>query len=102
MTDRSDWFKLTEDTETGSATAPDESVEQTAPTREPVDHYATPGGIETIDFIKSLGWLEQFSLANCIKYVSRAGRKNNNSKLGDLRKARTYLDFVIQELEQGE
>lgn len=70
-----------------------------AETREPVAHYATPGGIETIDFIKSLGWLEQFSLANCIKYISRAGRKDHNSKLGDLKKARTYLNFVIQELE---
>lgn len=70
--------------------------------REPVSHYETPGGIECIDYIKSLGWIVPFSLANSLKYITRAGRKDGNSMLGDLKKARTYIDFVIQELENGD
>lgn len=35
------------------------------------------------------------------KYVSRAGRKENNSLLQDLKKARQYLDFEINFLENN-
>jgi len=54
-------------------------------------HYKT-GGIETIDFIeaKELG----YHLGNVIKYVSRAGRKNNDY-LQDLKKAQWYLNRAI-------
>jgi len=54
-------------------------------------HYKT-GGIETIDFIeaKELG----YHLGNVIKYVSRAGRKNNDY-LQDLEKAQWYLNRAI-------
>ena len=53
-------------------------------------HYKD-GGIETIDFIeaKKLG----FNLGNAIKYISRAGKKND--ALEDLKKARHYLDILI-------
>ena len=56
-------------------------------------HY-THGGIETIDFIeaKELNW----SLANVVKYVSRAGRKG--AELEDLRKAAWYLAREIKRL----
>lgn len=72
---------------------------RSTPEREPVAHYATPGGIETIDYIKSLGILQEFAAGNVIKYVSRAGRKDGNTALGDLKKARTYINFMIEELE---
>ena len=59
-------------------------------------HY-TDGKIEVIDFIedKKLG----FCLGNAIKYISRAGKKDNNSYLQDLKKAKWYLDREIAKFE---
>ena len=37
-----------------------------------------------------------FNLGNVIKYVLRAGKKENNSKLSDLRKAIDYLMYEIE------
>lgn len=58
-------------------------------------HY-TDGGIETIDFIeaKQLDYL----LGNCIKYISRAGKKSLNP-VEDLKKAKWYLERKINNLE---
>lgn len=65
---------------------------------DPVNHPAhyTEGGIETIDFIeaKHLG----FCLGNVVKYVVRAGKKDD--QLQDLKKARWYLDREIASLEK--
>lgn len=60
-------------------------------------HY-TYGKIEVIDYIldKEL----DFCLGNVIKYVSRAGHKNN--ALEDLQKAAKYLEFKINELKTKE
>lgn len=41
-----------------------------------------------------------FNLGNVIKYIVRAGRKDGNTILDDLRKARQYLDFEIEFLEK--
>lgn len=49
-------------------------------------HYKV-GGIETIDFIEAKGL--NYNLGNVIKYVTRAGHKND--RLEDLRKAAWYL-----------
>ena len=60
-------------------------------------HY-TYGKIEVIDYIldKEL----DFCLGNVIKYVSRAGHKNN--ALEDLQKAAKYLEFKINDLKNQE
>lgn len=60
-------------------------------------HYKD-GGIETIDFIeaKKLG----FNLGNAIKYISRAGKKND--ALEDLKKARWYLNREINNMMDKE
>lgn len=60
-------------------------------------HY-TDGKIEVIDFIedKKLG----FHLGNTVKYVARAGKKNPEKTIEDLKKARWYLDREINRLEQ--
>jgi hypothetical protein len=68
--------------------------------RDPVPHYQTPGGIEAIDYIRSLGILIPFSTGNIIKYLTRAGRKEGEDALKDLYKARTYLNFIIDQLEE--
>ena len=59
-------------------------------------HYSS-GSIEVIDFIedKDLG----FHLGNAVKYISRAGRKNPDKTVEDLRKAVWYINRQIQRLE---
>ena len=61
-------------------------------------HY-TSGRIEVIDFIedKDLG----FHLGNAVKYISRAGRKDADKTVEDLRKAVWYINRQIQILEKG-
>ena len=60
------------------------------------DHY-NHGKIEVIDFIedKELG----FHLGNAVKYISRAGRKNPDKTVEDLRKAVWYINRQIQRWE---
>lgn len=59
------------------------------------EHY-TKGGIEVHDFISA--WRMNFDAGNVIKYVTRAPYKNN--KLEDLKKARWYLNKLIEEAEE--
>lgn len=44
-------------------------------------------------------WGLNFNLGNAVKYVSRAGRKED--KIEDLRKAVQYIEFEIEELEDA-
>ena len=59
-------------------------------------HY-TDSKIEVIDYIedKKLG----YCLGNVVKYISRAGKKDKNKEIEDLRKAYWYLDRRIKELK---
>lgn len=43
-----------------------------------------------------------FVRGNILKYVWRAGFKPGESALADLKKARTYLEMEIEELEKAE
>lgn len=58
-------------------------------------HY-TFGRIEVIEAIEA--WDLGFHLGNVVKYVARAGRKDN--KIEDLKKARWYLTREIERLER--
>lgn len=65
-------------------------------------HYS-PGTYETINVIEA--WGLGFCLGNCIKYISRAGKKDPTKKLEDLKKAQFYLNreidkFSINEIKQ--
>lgn len=62
-------------------------------------HYCEGRKYEPKDVIRD--WGLNFNLGNAVKYVSRAGRKENNSLLQDLKKARQYLDFEINYLENN-
>lgn len=64
------------------------------------DHYCKGRKYEPKDVIRD--WELNFNLGNTVKYISRCGRKENNSLLQDLRKARQYLDFEIKFLEENE
>lgn len=63
-----------------------------------VDHPSYyQGKIEVIDFIEDKEL--NFNLGNCVKYLSRAGKKADNPMVQDLKKARFYLNREIQRLE---
>lgn len=55
------------------------------------DHYQGKGGLQAIDVIEAFGL--GFSLGNVIKYVIRAGKKED--RIQDLEKAMEYLKYEI-------
>ncbi len=61
-------------------------------------HY-TAGSIEVIDFLEA--WDFPFHLANAIKYICRAGRKDKNALVTDLKKAVWYINRYIDYVEKG-
>lgn len=71
------------------------------PKNDPVNHpsHYTDGKIEVIDFIEDKNL--NFHLANAVKYISRAGKKDPSKEIEDLKKARWYLDRYIQKLEEA-
>lgn len=62
------------------------------------DHY---GGLDNIyEAIKVIeAWELDFCLGNVIKYISRAGKKEPNKVVEDLKKAKWYLDRKIEKLQ---
>lgn len=46
-------------------------------------------------------WNLDFYLGNVIKYIARAGRKEDSSMIDDLRKARQYIDFELEKLQEN-
>lgn len=66
-----------------------------------VNHPAHYGGADnTYEAIKVIeAWNLDFCLGNVVKYISRAGKKEGNSLIQDLEKAKWYLERQIQELK---
>lgn len=66
--------------------------------KEMIDHpsHYNDGKIEVIDYIedKKLG----FCLGNAIKYISRAGKKDKDKEVQDIKKAIWYLNRYLKEL----
>lgn len=60
-------------------------------------HYNT-GKFEVIDVIED--WQLDFHIGNVVKYVSRAGRKSDDTEIQDLKKALWYLKRRIEILEK--
>lgn len=61
-------------------------------------HYTD--GIEVMDYIESKGWAEGFCRGNAVKYISRAGKKNPDKEVEDLKKAAWYLNREIERLSK--
>lgn len=61
------------------------------------DHYITATGAEVIDISETLGFCE----GNVVKYVARAGKKDGESRLDDLLKAKWYLERAIRNETQN-
>ena len=59
-------------------------------------HY-TDGKIEVIDFIEDKGL--NFHRGNAVKYIARAGKKDKNKEIEDLKKAVWYINREIKRLE---
>lgn len=59
-------------------------------------HYQTESRIDVIDFCKMYNM--NFNRGNIVKYLSRAGKKDN--ELDDLRKALNYLTREIEYFEK--
>lgn len=57
-------------------------------------HYQGKGGLQAIDVIESFGL--DYNLGNSEKYILRAGKKDGNSKIQDLKKAMFYLKREIE------
>jgi hypothetical protein len=65
------------------------------------DHYQF-GNDRTYEVIKIIEVYDfDFHIGNCFKYISRAGKKQKDKEIEDLKKARFYLDRKIQNLEKN-
>ena len=75
---------------------------KTPPHNDPINHPAhyTTGKIEVIDFIddKEL----TYCLGNAVKYIARAGKKDPNKTIEDLKKAAWYINHEIERMERNE
>jgi hypothetical protein len=69
--------------------------------KEQVNHPEHYGGSENVyEAIKVIdAWDLGFSLGNTVKYISRAGKKDPEKEIEDLKKAKFYLDHHIKTLE---
>lgn len=69
------------------------------PIHDPVDHpshyTSDPSGVECIQITRH----RNFNIGNAIKYLWRAGLKNQNAEIEDLRKAVFYIVDEIDRLE---
>ncbi len=61
-------------------------------------HYNV-GAIEVIDIIENQGWGLGFNRGNSLKYILRAGHKDKNKEIEDLKKAMWYLNREIERLQ---
>lgn len=59
-------------------------------------HYQ--GTIQPIDLINAQNL--NFNLGNVVKYVCRAGKKQGESTLSDLYKAKDYINFEIERVKK--
>ena len=57
-------------------------------------HYNTE--IQPVEVIDK--WGLDFYLGNVLKYIARAGKKDNSSELEDLQKAKHYIEMKIERL----
>lgn len=65
------------------------------------DYYG--GENNTYEAIKVIdAWGLGFCLGNVVKYISRAGKKEGNSMIQDLKKAAFYLDHEINKMQGQE
>lgn len=62
----------------------------------PPDHYSTGAGIDPWQVWDAFGLDKDAYLANAVKYILRAGKKDIAPRLDDLIKARNYINKAIE------
>ena len=62
------------------------------------EHYNS-GKYEVMDVIEDAGFGEGFCLGNALKYILRAKHKENYVE--DLKKAKWYIDYIIERADNG-
>ncbi len=75
---------------------PDNPVITSDPVAHPIHYGGKRDPFEAIKVIEA--WQLDFCLGNTVKYIRRAGKKDN--MLQDLKKARWYLQRRIEQLEK--
>jgi hypothetical protein len=70
--------------------------------KDSVNHPTHYGGEDnTYEAIKVIeAWGLDFCLGNVVKYISRAGKKDPNKELEDLKKAVWYLNRRIEQIQK--
>ncbi len=78
-----------------------ETLMKTWEKKESVNHPDHYGGADNVyEAIKVIdAWSLGFALGNTVKYISRAGKKDQSKELEDLKKALWYLQHHINKLE---
>lgn len=72
------------------------------PKKNPNSNYYDAGGISVVDIWKAKLTEEEYvglCKGNIYKYLMRAGKKDKKTTLKDLKKARDYLDNLIEVYE---
>ena len=69
--------------------------------KEKVNHpgHYNSGKYEVMDVIEDAGFGEGFCLGNALKYILRAKHKENYVE--DLKKAKWYIDYIIERADHG-
>lgn len=60
-------------------------------------HYTSYKGIEVIQLTEQMN----FNRGNAVKYIARAGLKNPDSEVEDLKKAVWYIQREIERIQNG-
>lgn len=65
-------------------------------------HYKLRNGLEVIDILEDIGIAKDYCRGNAIKYLIRAGRKDNVAALEDYSKAQWYVDKLVELMSDSE
>lgn len=63
------------------------------------DRYRIGDDLEAVDVMFKLNLRDGFCLGNVLKYIVRACNDEDGISLVDLKKARHYIDMLIQDIE---
>jgi len=89
-------WSITDDAEWGGELVDPEKVIESDNIDHP-SHYTSYKGIEVIQLTEQLN----FNRGNAVKYIARAGLKNPDTELEDLKKAAWYVNREIARIENA-
>lgn len=96
MTTKEQFISQLENTQTTYKEFPKTFQKDSEKNIEHPNHYR-PGTYEAINVINA--WKLNFSLGNAVKYICRAGHKDPNKEIEDLKKALFYIQSEIDRIK---